>query len=100
MESLRDVVFLFGGAGLGGLSAAAIYAVAEIRRLRRELAERKAAPAAQPDILAQAPAEARNRQLAIIAAVDLADFVSQNYPGASHEIIKRIAPHLINHKVG
>lgn len=101
MESLRDVVFLFGGAGLGGLSAAAVYAVAEIRRLRRELAERKAAPAVvQPDILAQAQAQARNRQLAILAAVDLADYVSQNFPGSSVEIIKRIAPHLIDRKVG
>lgn len=102
MDSLRDAVLLFGGAGLGGFTAAAVYAVAEIRRLRRELNELKASPpaVAQPDILAQAQAEARNRQLAILAATDLADYVSQNFPGASRDIIARIAPHLLDKRVG
>lgn len=100
MDSVRDAVLLFGGAGLGGLTAAAIYAVTEIRRLRRELSERKAAPPQPADILAQAQADARNRQLAILAATDLADYVSQNFPGASRDIIARIAPHLLDKRVG
>lgn len=100
MDSLRDAVFLFGGVGLGGFAAAAVYAVAEIRRLRRELSERKAAPQPAVDILAQAQADARNRQLAILAATDLADYVSQNFPGASRDIIARIAPHLLDKQVG
>jgi D-arabinose 1-dehydrogenase-like Zn-dependent alcohol dehydrogenase len=94
-----------GGAGVVGLGGLALYAVSVLRRLERRVAELESvaqpvADQAAPDILAQAQAEARNRQLAILAAVDLADFVSQNYDGASREIIRRIAPHLLNDKVG
>lgn len=98
-----------GGAGVVGLGTLAAYALSELRGLKRRVAElenakqaAQAAPAepAAPDILARAQAEARNRQLAILAAVDLADFVSQNYDGASREIIRRIAPHLLNDRVG
>lgn len=98
-----------GGAGVVGLGTLAAYALSELRGLKRRVAElenaKQAAQAATPepaapDILARAQAEARNRQLAILAAVDLADFVSQNYDGASREIIRRIAPHLLNDRVG
>lgn len=94
-----------GGAGVVGLGSLALYAVSKLRGLERRVAELESAQQAQPeptapDILTRAQAEARNRQLAILAAVDLADFVSQNYDGASREIIRRIAPHLLNDRVG
>lgn len=68
--------------------------------MKRELSEmkRQAAEPQPSDILAAAQAEARNRQLAILAAVDLADYVAQNFDGASTEIIKRIAPHLLERR--
>lgn len=94
--------FLVGG-GAVGIGAVAVVALSKMRRLERRIAELEAqAKAAHvpADILAQAQADARNRQLAILAATDLADYVSQNFPGASRDIIQRIAPHLLDKRVG
>ncbi len=99
----RDLWVFLAGAGVSGACGALAYALRLIRRLEARLSEveaRRVEAPAPVDILAQAQAEARNRQLAILAAVDLADYVSQNFPGSSVEIIKRIAPHLIDRKVG
>lgn len=88
------------GGGAVGLGTVAYAAVARINRLEREIEslKSKAADPAPADILAAAQAEARNRQLAILAAVDLADYVAQNFEGAGNEIVKRIAPHLLERR--
>lgn len=90
--------FAVGGC-IAGLSTLAYQTLAELHRMKRELEDMRRNKANDPkpaDILAAAQAEARNRQLAILAAVDLADYVAQNFDGASTEIIKRIAPHLLD----
>lgn len=88
------------GGGAVGIGALALALIRRLGRLEREIAELKTRME-QPepaDILAAAQAEARNRQLAILAAVDLADYVAQNFDGAGTEIVKRIAPHLLERK--
>ncbi len=106
MDFLSVVGGCLVGGGAVGIGTVAVIAAGKLRRLDRRVAEletqgkAQAAGGAQPDILAQAQAEARNRQLAILAATDLADYVSQNFPGASRDIIQRIAPHLLDKRVG
>lgn len=91
MDSLRDLGLVVSGAGVGGLGVGLAWALIELRRIRKQVTT-------AASILAKAQEDARNRQLAILAACDLAQYVTDNF-NAGQEIVKRIAPHLLKDRV-